>query len=494
MKKIIEFLKAHRPTKRRLIQLYAALLFNANLKGFATGRIYKGPLKNICTPGLNCYSCPGAAGACPLGSFQNAIYSSNKSTLYYVGAILLLYGLFFGRWICGFLCPFGLVQELLHKIPTPKLKKSKFTRALTYLKYVILVFFVVLIPLAYAFRDFPLPGFCKYICPAGTLEGALGLLSNAANQSYLGMLGPLFTWKFLLMVSILVASVFIFRIFCRFLCPLGAIYGLFNRISFVGVKVDRKSCTECGLCISKCKMDVRRVGDSECIACGECISVCPTEAISFKGPSILLAPNVTDREDADEDVRAEAKKKEQKRGKIARAVVAVLLACLLIGSLVYYNFIDTPAAPAVGIEVGNTCPDITLALVGEEKESFVLSENRGKITVLNFWYTTCGPCVEELPHFNSLANEYPASVSVVAIHLDQAWVDLPAWISDVHPEWGDGEMLIAWDTDHVTEALFGVQACPVTVIVDEDGVITFLRVGSVSEETLYAEVERAILD
>ena len=114
--------------------------------------------------------------------------------------------------------------------------------------------------------------------------------------------------------------------------------------------------------------------------------------------------------------------------------------------------------------------------------------------MLNFWYTTCGPCVEELPHFNRLANENPASVSVIAIHLDQAWVDLPAWISDVHPEWDTGEMLIAWDTDHVTEELFGVQACPVTVIVDEDGVITFLRVGSVSEETLYAEVERAILD
>ena len=277
MKNIIAFFKKHRPTKRKLIQLYAALLFNANLKGFATGRIYKGALKNICTPGINCYSCPGAAGACPLGAFQSSIYSSNKSTLYYVGAILLLYGLFFGRWICGFLCPFGLIQELLHKIPTPTLKKNRLTRALTYLKYVILVFFVLVLPIAYALRDFPLPGFCKYICPAGTLEGALGLLSNSANQSYLGMLGPLFTWKFLLMVSILVGAIFIFRVFCRFFCPLGAIYGLFNRISFVGVKVDSKSCTECGLCVGACKMDVRRVRDTECISCGECISVCPTE-------------------------------------------------------------------------------------------------------------------------------------------------------------------------------------------------------------------------
>lgn len=494
MKKIVSFLKAHRPSKRRLIQLYAALLFNANLKGFFTGRIYKGPVKNLCTPGLNCYSCPGASGACPLGSLQNAVYASNKSTLYYVGAILLLYGLFFGRWICSFLCPFGLIQELLHKIPTPKLKKNRFTRALTYLKYVILVFFVLLVPLAYAFRSFPLPGFCKYICPAGTLEGALGLLANSANQSYLGMLGPLFTWKFLLMVSILVAAVFIFRVFCRFLCPLGAIYGLFNRISFVGVKVDRESCTDCGLCVGKCKMDVRHVGDTECIACGECISVCPTQAISFKGPKILLAPNAIEEESADDALREAAKKKEVRRGRIARTVLGILLAVLLVGSLVYFNFIDNPAPPAVGIEVGSTCPELTLDLFEEEKETFTLSENRGRITVLNFWYTSCGPCVKELRHFNELAADYSASVSVVAIHLDQPWANLSAYLADEHPEWKTGEMLIAWDTDHVAETLFGVQACPVTVIVDEDGVITFLRVGPLTKAELTAEVERAIID
>ena len=143
MKKILNWFKAHMPTKRKLIQLYAALLFNANLKGFITGDIYKGPVKNTCSPGLGCYSCPGAVGACPLGALQNALSSSGKTAPYYVFGIIMLYGLMFGRWICGFLCPFGLIQELIHKIPTPKLKKSKVTRVLSYFKYVILVFFVV---------------------------------------------------------------------------------------------------------------------------------------------------------------------------------------------------------------------------------------------------------------------------------------------------------------------------------------------------------------
>ena len=67
----------HKPTKRRIIQLYAALLTNANLKGFGTGYIYIGDTKYACVPGMNCYSCPGAVGACPLGALQNALNATN---------------------------------------------------------------------------------------------------------------------------------------------------------------------------------------------------------------------------------------------------------------------------------------------------------------------------------------------------------------------------------------------------------------------------------
>ena len=159
-------LKSLLPNKRRLAQLYFGLLLNANLKGFITGNIYQGKSKIVCAPGINCYSCPGAVGACPLGALQGS-FSADKSTVFYVCGILLLYGILFGRMICGWICPFGLIQDLLYKIKTPKVRKSPVTRVLSFFKYVLLVVFVLIIPIAYAFRDTPLPAFCKYICPAG---------------------------------------------------------------------------------------------------------------------------------------------------------------------------------------------------------------------------------------------------------------------------------------------------------------------------------------
>ncbi len=285
-KKIGAWFARHMPSKRRIIQLYTALLYNANIKGFFNGRIYKGPTKNICVPGLNCYSCPGAIGACPLGSLQNALSASSVRTPAYLLGILGLFGLMLGRTICGFLCPIGLGQELLYKIKTPKLKKSRVTRVLSYFKYVVLVALVVIVPLV-----FTVPGFCEYICPAGTFEGGLGLLTNANNEGLLANLGPLFSWKFTLLVLIIVASVFIFRVFCRFLCPLGAIYGFFSKIALLGVKLDKEKCTDCGLCVGVCKMDIRHVGDHECIHCGACISVCPAKAISWKGSKLFVREN-----------------------------------------------------------------------------------------------------------------------------------------------------------------------------------------------------------
>ena len=522
MKKILNWFKEHKPSKRKLIQVYAALLFNANLKGFRTGNIYTGPLKNICTPGLNCYSCPGASGACPLGALQNSLASSNKTAPYYVFGIIILYGFLFGRWICGFLCPFGLIQELLHKIPTPKIKKSKITRVFSFLKYVILVFFVGILPLAYAFRNFPLPGFCKYICPAGTLEGAMGLLSNSVNESYLRMLGPLFTWKFLLMVSILVACVFLFRFFCRFLCPLGALYGLFNKISLVGVKVDRASCTDCGLCIGKCKMDIKKVGDTECIQCGECISACPTKAIQWNGSKFFLAPNAIDTASngnkKDKRRAEEQVKKIKKRNTVIKIVVGVLMAAVLGTALVYFNFIDgreekplfpeteettsgdntnpdTPAKPPVGTTVGKTCPNISLDIVGSNEKFDVQKETAdGRVVVLNFWFTTCGPCLGELPYFYQMATAYSDKVSVAAVHINLPNVNVTDFIANDsgHPEWNDGTMTIAWDTGSYCTNLFKTKAYPVTVVIDADGVITDKFVGSLTHAELIAAVEKAL--
>ena len=283
-KKVGLWFKNHAPSKRRLIQLYAALLVNANLKGYITGKIYTGNLKNLCSPGLNCYSCPGASFACPLGALQDSMAQTNDRAAFYIIGILALFGLTLARTICGFLCPVGLGQELLYKIKTPKLKKSRYTRVLSFFKYVLLAVMVIAIPLIYH----GIPAFCKYVCPAGTFEGAGGLLANSNNAGFFAMLGNLFTWKFCLLVIFIVGSVFVYRFFCRFFCPLGAIYGFFNKWALIGVKLDEDKCVDCGMCIQTCKMDIRHVGDHECINCGECVSVCPTQAISWKGSKIFV--------------------------------------------------------------------------------------------------------------------------------------------------------------------------------------------------------------
>ena len=284
--KVGQWFKRHAPTKRRLIQIYTALLFNANIKGIFSGGtniIYTGGVKNICSPGLNCYSCPGAVASCPLGALQNAMGNSDTRAPYYVLGILGLLGLMFARTICGFFCPVGLGQELLYKIKTPKLKKSRYTRILSYFKYILLVVMVIAIPAIYA----DIPAFCKYICPAGTSASMLQLL-NISNDGFYGMLGFIFSWKFLLLIAFIVGSIFIFRFFCRFFCPLGAIYGFFNKIALIGVKLDRSKCIDCGMCIQTCQMDIKHVGDHECINCGACISVCPTKAISWKGEKLFV--------------------------------------------------------------------------------------------------------------------------------------------------------------------------------------------------------------
>ena len=150
-----------RNKKRRITQVITALLYNCNFTGFVTGSIYQGDLKMACVPGLNCYSCPGAIGACPLGSLQSALVSFKYRFPYYILGLMLLMGVLLGRFICGFLCPFGFIQEMLYKIPTKKIGKNRITSALSYLKYIILVLMVVIATVLLG-----APWFCKYICPA----------------------------------------------------------------------------------------------------------------------------------------------------------------------------------------------------------------------------------------------------------------------------------------------------------------------------------------
>ena len=484
MGRIIEKIKRLKPTKRKIIQLYMALLFNANLKGFMQGSIYQGNSKVTCVPGLNCYSCPGAIGACPLGSLQGS-FSADKSTLFYVGGILLLYCILFGRFICGWLCPFGLIQELLHKIKTPKLKKNRFTKILSYLKYVILVVFVLIIPISYAFRDTPLPAFCKYICPAGTLEGGLSLLSNEVNNSYFSMLGPIFTWKFLLLVSIMVACIFIFRMFCRFICPLGALYGLFNKISIFGVKLDNSKCINCDLCKKKCQMDISHVGDMECISCGECIDVCPTNAISWKG--IKTTKNKIPSDDI---------KSHKKARTVTRIVSAVLMLAVLVGSIAFY-WNESSNKATYGTAIGDRCYSAELPIVTSEgiSDKTINPTKTGKITIVNFWGTWCTPCIAELPYFDQIATNYKDGVTVVAVHSSLSCETSPEFVKN---KYSDSNIIFANDIPDKSDTfngeyylnLGGSGTYPYTIILDEFGVIQEIFVKALHYEDLENAVKK----
>lgn len=268
--------------KKNIIQALATLATNANLKGFFEGRIYTGNTKVACVPGLNCYSCPGAVGSCPIGSLQAVIGSKKFSISYYVFGIMILIGALLGRLVCGLLCPFGFVQDLLYKIPTPKFKiPEKIDRPLRYLKYAILLVFVILLPM-FLTNQFGLgaPYFCKLICPAGTLGGALPLL--ATNEGLRSTIGFLFFWKLSILIVIVALSIFTYRPFCKYICPLGAFYSFFNKIGFYKMEFVPDKCVNCGLCEKSCKMDINvraNPNSLECIRCGACTAACRHDAL-----------------------------------------------------------------------------------------------------------------------------------------------------------------------------------------------------------------------
>ena len=268
---------------RGWIQAGATLLTNIHLPNFLKGGLYQGAGKTVCVPGLNCYSCPAASGACPIGSFQAVVGSSKFRFSYYITGFLILLGVLLGRVICGFLCPFGWFQELLHKIPTKKLSTKKL-KPLTYLKYVVLLVMVVLLPVLVTNQlGMGDPFFCKYLCPQGVLEGAIPL--SLANAGIRAALGSLFKWKFIVLLTVIVLSIVFYRPFCKWLCPLGAFYALLNKVSLFQMQVDQSKCVSCGKCAKVCKMDVdvtKSPNHTECIRCGMCIRACPTDAVSFR--------------------------------------------------------------------------------------------------------------------------------------------------------------------------------------------------------------------
>jgi polyferredoxin len=246
--------------QRVWVQLGAALVTNSYFPVW---------LKHVPCPGLNCYSCPAAVFACPIGSLQH--FAAGHRPPLYVAGVVGLIGLASGRLTCGWLCPFGLLQDLAYRLPTRKWSPRLRMR---WLPFVFLVAFVLVLPFLTGEQWF------SKICPAGTLEAGLPwlVLSDAIRSQA----GWFFVFKVATLGAFLVWMVVTRRPWCRTVCPLGAIYALFNPIAAFRLRADREACSGCDRCQSVCPVDIdppTEIGSLGCIHCLECVRVCPSGAL-----------------------------------------------------------------------------------------------------------------------------------------------------------------------------------------------------------------------
>ncbi len=280
--------------KRRPFQLISTIITNSYVQGLFVGQIlYRGPLKYFCVPSFNCYSCPLAIFACPIGAMQAVAAGFAYRFAFYVVGILGVVGAVVGRMACGWICPFGLLQEYLYKIPSPKLRIPRF---LNYAKYVFLVVMVILMP-AFLVNEFGVgePYFCKLVCPAGTLEAGIPL--PLIEPALKNQLGGLYALKIGILVFFLVWMVVSRRAFCRTTCPLGAIYSLFNRFSLYSMSWNATTCIKCDECYKQCPMDLKvyeSPNAANCIRCLKCRDNCPTGSIAYSHRLLHTPPAETE--------------------------------------------------------------------------------------------------------------------------------------------------------------------------------------------------------
>jgi len=274
---------------RRFIQTTISFINNSYFGFLFTRKIYQGQLKAICAPGLNCYSCPASIWACPIGSLQT-IFSSIRISLQnlkfhiglYVIGFLGMLGMVAGRFPCGWLCPFGFLQELIHKVPSRKFNIPDWTQ---YGKYIFLGLFVIILPIIIVDEfGYGSTWFCKFICPAGTLEAGIPML--ILDPSLRRLVGILYYNKLFILFVLLIAMVFIRRPFCRTICPLGGFYSFFNKISVIRMRHDNNKCVRCNQCFRDCPMHLKfyeGANQLNCIRCFKCYDTsCKFGAISIE--------------------------------------------------------------------------------------------------------------------------------------------------------------------------------------------------------------------
>ena len=215
----------------------------------------------ISCPVFYCHGCPLASMACPLGVLVN--FSTLRVFPFVTLGILGLVGTIGGRLVCGWLCPFGFIQDLLHKIPS---KKISINPKFYYTKYILLVGLVFAVP--YFFPGKPYT-FCQF-CPSGTMESAIPwqFMGEAFESGV-----PAFILRITILLGVLALGVVASRSWCRVFCPLGAIFAFFNRFSIFRFRLEYDKCKNCGLCASKCPVDidpVKQMNTAECIRCMDC--------------------------------------------------------------------------------------------------------------------------------------------------------------------------------------------------------------------------------
>ena len=220
-------------------------------------------LHTVCSPVFHCYSCPLATFACPIGVLAN--FSAIHVFPFIAVGTLAVTGALLGAFVCGWVCPFGLLQDLVGKIPT---RKFELPGWLGYTRYAVLVLLVIAIPYWYGegHRLFsaasvprerlkpPFPIQPAWPCRAATLVWPSATKSIICGLFVVAML---FTW----------------RPWCTLLCPLGAIYSLSNRVSFVFLRFHPSQCNDCDRCRSLCQYHARgerRGNDLRCIRCLDC--------------------------------------------------------------------------------------------------------------------------------------------------------------------------------------------------------------------------------